>query len=766
MSDPAPPPGFTLDSADAPAQQGMPAPPAGFKLDEEDSAPPTASAPDNSWMGAIKGDADAALALGSRAVVAPVAALGRTLNRVIPDWDNSRQKTKADLDKFQNTLSYDPRTPEGKYAIEQIGKVVSPIAHGVSEAAGAVVGDENVPAISDAVQAIPALGEVGALKSAAGTAADAAKGTASAVKAPVNAYRALVAKGRTPTPAAPLSAEEVLARNAAASQGNMGAAAAPPSLEGVSPELKDAISKANNVHSDALQRHIDADTLPLPEGTTPLRLRKGQATGDAQQISDEKNMRADPDTQGLLSKSITDQDERLGASMGEIRRRATPDIVQRSNTEHGQSAIDSIKTQDNATVLDTRAKYKALEDAAGGAMPIDTGTTIKQITDTLKQKLLTRTAAEEPAISEVMDTLASGQPMSFETFNSALSNLAEVQRGKGSPAAAATVVRNALENMPLTEQAAHLKGLRDIAAAAAKKRFDTIEQNPAYEAAVNDNVPKTGKGLHNVGAPSPLADTFMDRYFLGNGTTASGAYVGRIRGILKDDPEFHQSIEASALNKLRDAAGLDAYDNGSFRNASYRNARRAMDKKADVLMSPASAEHTDQLGRVSGYVNDEGKASTVNRSNTALTLQRFGAQYPETPGLPGTLAEYGTDLAASHFLGPVGAVANNVRRTVMKSAKDRAAIESTKAAKLKFAQDATAHGAGIDTGASPRTTRATGGKVDHEALVERLIQRWKAAKKANDAGTETLLKAPDASIIRALDIAQEKGRKVDNQVSM
>lgn len=697
------------------------------------------TASDNTWFGAVKGLGDAGLAVGSSGLKA----VTHAVNDILPGADS-----RAALEKEIQTdpvLNYHAQTEGGKTAMDALGTVFSPVswaANKAHEAIASATNERTADVTGDVASMLLTKGGAearGAVRGAAGKVAD--------------TYRGLVAKGRAADAAPALSAEDVLARNAATSQGNMGAAAAPPSLEGVSPELKDSISKSANIDSDALNRHIDADTLPLPEGTTPLRLRKGQATGDAQQISDEKNMRADPDTQGILSKSITDQDQKLGASMGEIRRRATPDIVQRSNTEHGQSAVDSIKTQDNATVLDTRAKYKALEDAAGGAMPIDTGTTIKQITDRLKQKLLTKTASEEPAISEVMDTLASGQPMSFETFNSALSNLAEVQRGKGSAAAAATVVRNALENMPLTEQAAHLKGLRDIAAAAAKKRFDTIEQNPAYEAAVNDNVPKTAKGLHNIGAPSPLADTFMDRYFLGNGQSASGAYVGRIRDIMKDDPEFHQSIEASALNKLRDSAGLDAYDNGSFRNASYRNARRAMDKKADVLMSPASAEHTDQLGRVSGYVNDEGKASTVNRSNTALTLQRFGAQYPETPGLPGTLAEYGTDLAATHFLGPVGAVANNVRRTVMKSAKDRAAIESTKAAKLKFAQDATAHGAGIDTGPAPRVARATGGKVDHEALVERLMQRYKAAKKMNDAGTETLLKAPDASIIRALDIA-------------
>lgn len=530
----------------------------------------------------------------------------------------------------------------------------------------------------------------------------------------------------------------------------MGAAEAAPSLEGVSPELKDAISKASNIHSEALQRHIDAETLPLPDGESPMRLRHGQATRDEQQISDEKNLRGDPDTQGLLSKSITDQNTKLGMSMGEIRRRATPDIVHLSNADHGQTGIDAIKSLDNETVLDTRAKYKALEDAAGGAMPIDTGATIKQINAALKQKLLTQTAAQEPAISEVMGALSSGQPISFETFNSALSNLAEVQRNKGSPAAAATVVRNALESMPLSEEASHLKGLRDIAASAAKKRFDTIEQNPAYEAAVNDNVPKTPNGLHRIGAPSPLADTFMDRYALGNGQTASRAYVDRIKQVMQHNQDFAPAIEASALNKLRDSAKLDEFDEGQFASANFRNTHKAMAPKADVLMSPQTVDNVNHLRKVSDDVSYEGKASTVNRSNTALTLQRYGAQYPETPGIKGTLADYGTDLIAAHA-GPVGYAAKKIGSKLLRDAKDAKAIKATQAAKLKFAQDATAPGAGIDI---PRVARATGGKVDNqEALLGKLIQRYKAAKKMNDAGTETLLKAPDASIIRALDIA-------------
>jgi len=49
--------------------------------------------------------------------------------------------------------------------------------------------------------------------------------------------------------------------------------------------------------------------------------------------------------------------------------------------------------------------------------------------------------------------------------------------------------------------------------------------------------------------------------------------------------------------------------------------------------------------------------------------------------------------------------------------------------------------------------RASGGKVDINVLVERLIKRWKAAKKDVDRSTKPLLKLPDATIVKALDIA-------------
>jgi hypothetical protein len=693
--------------------------------------------------GSLAGLGEAALATGAGALKG----ISHAANDILPDWGGSKATVENEI-QTDPVLNY-RGAPEAQPYLQGISDLTKPIATAAGKA-HQFISDTVSPRAADVA------GDVASLLPAA-------RGLR-----PEGGFNTLM---RDPEAAgaaagsAPATAESVLADQAANSKTSMGAAAASPDISNVSPELKQAIvdvgQSGGQLHQDALARHIDAETLPLPEGSTPLRLRKGQATADVQQLSDEKNLRADPDTQGILSDSITDQDQKLGASMGEIRRRATPDIVQRSNAEHGQAAVDAIKTEDNAAVTDIRQKYKALADQNGGAMPIDTGAVINQITDALGNKFLTKTAAENPDISEIMANLSSGKPMTFEQFENARTNLAEVQRAKGTPAAAAGVVRNALENMPLTPAAQGLKDMANTARSAAKARFDTIEQNPAYESAINDNVPKDANGLHVIGAPSPIADRFMDQHFLGNGPNATRAYVQRIKNVMQNNPDFASSIEGASLNKLRDAAGLDAFDTGPFRNAGYRNARNAMDNKADVLMSPKSAELTDQLKRVSGYVNDEGKASSVNRSNTALTLQRFGAVYPSEPTIASQLADVGADVAAGHA-GPVGVLGKRIAQGMMKKSRDAKEIQALKDAKLKFARDATAPGAGLRIApkagggaVGARVTRATGGKVDHEALVERLIQRWKAAKKATDKTSEKLLSVPDATITKALKIAQE-----------
>lgn len=54
-----------------------------------------------------------------------------------------------------------------------------------------------------------------------------------------------------------------------------------------------------------------------------------------------------------------------------------------------------------------------------------------------------------------------------------------------------------------------------------------------------------------------------------------------------------------------------------------------------------------------------------------------------------------------------------------------------------------------------RVERASGGKVDDEALILRLMNKMKQAKRATDKTTKPLLGVPDESIVKALDVAQQ-----------
>ncbi len=346
---------------------------------------------------------------------------------------------------------------------------------------------------------------------------------------------------KVPASVVPESAQAVV--NRAYAGQSMGAAGVAPDLSVAPPELHTAISQAaqktgGDVHPVALERHLDAAQLPLPEGMEPFWLRKGQAINDAQQISDEKNLRADPDTQGILTDSITDQDKKLVASMGEIRRRATPEIVQRNNTEHDQTAINAIKKQDNDTITDIRAKYKVLADANGGDLPIDTSAVLENINAQLKKASLRKLAENHDVLSEIYDSMKSGNPIDFETFDNWRSSLADMQRHAGPEGKAAGIFHGALNDMPLTPEAEPLRALSNTARNAAKARFDMIKRNPAYKAAINDNVPKVN-GLHDLTEDSPLAGNFLNRFALGNSDNASSVYINRLKESVPDPIATH-----------------------------------------------------------------------------------------------------------------------------------------------------------------------------------------------------------------------------------
>jgi hypothetical protein len=400
-----------------------------------------------------------------------------------------------------------------------------------------------------------------------------------------------------------------------------------PTIADASPEIQQAVVNAANagkpISPEVVQRHVDADTLPVP-----VQLTKGQALMDPATISNEMNSRGKAAPQ-VSPEFYNQQGKALGENLDAIRQKAAPDVPPSNPTEHGQTMVDEYKGMDAPVVADISAKYKALEDANGGNFPID-GQQLAANTQAALDKAL-KSGSVPTDLQANLNQFANGRQMTFQDFETMRSDAADAQRtaADGRQRAAAGIIRDQLEQMPLTPEAAQLKPLADAARAAAKARFDAMDADPAYAAAVGDGVPR--------GQPSPLADTFVQKYLIG----APRANVLNMRSNLAGSPVAMQTIPAATMDYLKSSAKADA-ESGKFASDSFNTTAAKLAPKFDALLDPDSAALVGQVGRVAKYTSAQPKGSFVNNSNT----------------LVGAAGKVGLDFAKSVLAAKTGGLSN------------------------------------------------------------------------------------------------------------
>jgi hypothetical protein len=116
------------------------------------------------WYGAAKGVGEAALTMASgvaqQAVGLPkhVAALAEKatepLSRMTPEEKATTAKREAEpgvTEKLQGLLQYTPKTPEGKYLLDQIQSVVGPVTSAIRSGSEQVIGKEATDVASDVI---------------------------------------------------------------------------------------------------------------------------------------------------------------------------------------------------------------------------------------------------------------------------------------------------------------------------------------------------------------------------------------------------------------------------------------------------------------------------------------------------------------------------------------------------------------------------------------------------------------------------------------
>lgn len=345
---------------------------------------------------------------------------------------------------------------------------------------------------------------------------------------------------------------------------------------------------------------------------------EGQISRDPAQFSAEQNS-----TNPEIKNRINAQEGQITDALDTIRREAAPDTVHNNPIQNGQIVVDQLKAYDAPIKADISAKYKALIDANGGSVPLDTGSFLTNVDAALKKQYLT--SSLPPAAKDLLQSLRDGEPLDFEGYEAARTRLAEAQREGGSSGQAAKIIRNQLEQLPLSPEAQSLKGLADSARSAAAARFKALDADPAYQAAVDDSVKQ--------GTPSPLADKFIDKYVL----NAPKANIDTLMPKLGD--EGRSAVTSHFLSEIR---GSSISPNGAVKPNGYNGMMIKYGPKIDSLVTPDTVDSLESLGRAvtnamvppaghsvnyskSGVIVNAAKGLASTGADVALNLKTAGA---------------------------------------------------------------------------------------------------------------------------------------------
>jgi len=415
-----------------------------------------------------------------------------------------------------------------------------------------------------------------------------------------------------------------------------------PTLAHASPQIQEA-AKTPNAPPEAVARFVEANTLPVPG-----KLTTGQAAQDGTLISREMNGRG-KEKASVPPEFYQEQGRTVAANMDAIRSTAAPDIpATASHIDHGQTLLDAYKTKDAAASADVTAKYKALTDANGGSLPMDGQAFVANTEAALSKGL--KTGSVPADLQSALNEFKNGRQMTFEDFETLRSDAADAMRTStdGRARAAAGIIREQLENMPLTPQAAELKPLADSARGAAKARFDAIEADPAYKAAVNDDTP--------LGHPSPAADKFFNS-FVRDGKREN---VARMRNTLQDSPEATQTISAGILDHLKSQMNADPVT-GNFSSANYNKALGTLGPKMEHLVDATTAQQLQAVGGYAKNAQAQPRGSYVNNSNTAVELASSGAKFGAEHGVNALFMGNGIPVPVGSIGRKVGGIVADAR---------------------------------------------------------------------------------------------------------
>ena len=561
------------------------------------------------------------------------------------------------VNKVQKALSYEPTSPTTKAIITAMGLPQEYIVNPIAEAAGGALAEQGYPAAGaitkGAIETAPALLGLRRGKAPVGTQSfvEPSVRTASEVPAimrkPANmtpqqiadvqaafeAKKAALAPApaQVPTPTAALPTAANLSAGAAAVD-------KPTAVNALAAEATPEFAQLLN-KSNPGKVNLEAGQTALLEDKHGISLSRGQRTG--QGYADEWNNRGvHPETIGSL---FENQPVQVKTALEKVRDDIAPDIRNYGPNDIGQTEINGFLKNDTVRQDNINQAYGNLKDkynelrqqkglAATDQFPVDGLQFIKNAKDKLSSELLSNDVPESLQKTLTQIEEANGQ-MTFDKFLKLNQRLGQyMKEGKGSERAAAFVIRQELQKIPLVDEAAQLKPLADKAIGLAKERFDTIRDVPGYKQAVKEAV-SAKDASEEIGSAG--ADTFHSKYV----TKGSRADIQRMIRELGQDSEAHQAMKAGEIEALKKASGVS----GDILNLTPKGLHDYLYNQREKLIDLHGAEGAKNLNEINFLTNKiaQPKTKVFNYSNTFSSQMAEMAKQAGATGLE-ALAAKGT----------------------------------------------------------------------------------------------------------------------------
>lgn len=381
-------------------------------------------------------------------------------------------------------------------------------------------------------------------------------------------------------------------------------------------DAKKAISTGGSLSPEQLARKADIESVGA-KGT------QAAVTRNPKDWRTMQNLRGVDDVGEGIAQRQSEDAAALTGFLSNMRtgKAATP-------LEAGESAINALRSQDDALRGGVDNAYGMARDSLGRAAPMDTKGFSEAANTALDTQML---GGSLPAKArKLLNDISSGKiPFNVNTAVQADKVLSQMQRGAvaGDERMAIGLVRDALNKAGIADNVGEdAKRLFDAARAQARERFQIHERIPGMKAAIDGEAPDDFIRKFVI---KQDAGTLKETVSQLRKTPEGSAALADIKGQIFDD----------LLLKSTGATNVDDVIGKPFSGVKFSKALDAIPvEKLHQLFTPSEIQSLRTLQRASKYLTEEVPFSDVNHSKTAAAMANLLQKIGNTPMLNAALA--------------------------------------------------------------------------------------------------------------------------------